>query len=425
MADLTIQDVRAKYPQYSDMSDTQLAGALHQKYYSDMPQEEFNKKIGLKATPSSQKWKTAGGEPKSFTDTLIRGGLEYGGMALGGVVGSGIGPEGTIAGAALGYAGGKTVADKREEMQGKKSQPTDLERASSTGKAVVEGASMEMGGQLIGAGMQKVGQYFAKLAPKWYESALKIPPSVPKEIRDKAVQTGIKGEYLPNDQGLAKLQGDIDSTNKQISSAINQLGKAGKKIDTDSVLKRLDQLKDFYKNAPDPTPYMKQIEDIKAGILKYRGGSIPTNEAQDIKKTIYALNKKHYGEMKGLEVESNKAIARGLKEEIVKQNPVIGELNEKDSALINLEEVLERAVKRIRNYDVVKFGDTVAAVVGAAAGGPGGAAATGTAKHILELPEIKARIAFALSKAGRQIKSRRLPSYIAEKTRKAVMTEND
>lgn len=43
----TVAEVRAQYPQYSDMSDDALAGALHQKFYSDMPRAEFNKKIGL------------------------------------------------------------------------------------------------------------------------------------------------------------------------------------------------------------------------------------------------------------------------------------------------------------------------------------------------------------------------------------------
>lgn len=49
---LTIKDIRQKYPQYNDLSDQQLGDLLHKKYYSDMPKEEFNKKIGLtKVTP--------------------------------------------------------------------------------------------------------------------------------------------------------------------------------------------------------------------------------------------------------------------------------------------------------------------------------------------------------------------------------------
>jgi len=50
----TIAEVRQKYPQYSDLSDTDLAGALHKKFYSDMPVEQFNQKIGLTAPPAQQ-----------------------------------------------------------------------------------------------------------------------------------------------------------------------------------------------------------------------------------------------------------------------------------------------------------------------------------------------------------------------------------
>jgi hypothetical protein len=58
MATMSITEVRQNYPEYSDMSDADLASALHTKFYSDMPVEEFNAKIGLApapaATPSSE-----------------------------------------------------------------------------------------------------------------------------------------------------------------------------------------------------------------------------------------------------------------------------------------------------------------------------------------------------------------------------------
>lgn len=47
----TIAEVREKYPQYADLSDEQLAQGLHQKYYSDMPYEQFAHTIGLNAQP--------------------------------------------------------------------------------------------------------------------------------------------------------------------------------------------------------------------------------------------------------------------------------------------------------------------------------------------------------------------------------------
>jgi hypothetical protein len=50
----TITEVRKQYPQYDDLSDDQLAGALHKKFYSDMPVEEFRAKIGLQPPASNR-----------------------------------------------------------------------------------------------------------------------------------------------------------------------------------------------------------------------------------------------------------------------------------------------------------------------------------------------------------------------------------
>ena len=44
----TIAEIRQKYPEYSDLSDEKLARGLHDKFYSDMPYEQFAQKIGLK-----------------------------------------------------------------------------------------------------------------------------------------------------------------------------------------------------------------------------------------------------------------------------------------------------------------------------------------------------------------------------------------
>jgi hypothetical protein len=57
----SISEIRARYPQYDDMSDEDLARALHGKYYSDMPYEDFTAKIGLGQGPTD-----AGAQPQGF-----------------------------------------------------------------------------------------------------------------------------------------------------------------------------------------------------------------------------------------------------------------------------------------------------------------------------------------------------------------------
>lgn len=44
---MNLQQIRQQYRQYDDLSDTQLAGLLREKFYPDLSQEDFNKRIGL------------------------------------------------------------------------------------------------------------------------------------------------------------------------------------------------------------------------------------------------------------------------------------------------------------------------------------------------------------------------------------------
>jgi hypothetical protein len=45
----TIADFRRQYPQYDDMSDVELADAIHKKYYSDLPKADVFKRLEVKA----------------------------------------------------------------------------------------------------------------------------------------------------------------------------------------------------------------------------------------------------------------------------------------------------------------------------------------------------------------------------------------
>jgi hypothetical protein len=59
MAD--IKQLRAKYPQYNDMTDEDFADKFHAKYYSDMPIEDFDRKVGLQRKSTIQKFAEGAG----------------------------------------------------------------------------------------------------------------------------------------------------------------------------------------------------------------------------------------------------------------------------------------------------------------------------------------------------------------------------
>lgn len=70
----TLADIRAKYPgAYDDMDDEALASALHLKFYSDMPRDEFDAKIGLQ--PAAK-------EVDMLSDVIKSGGI---GVVQGGI----------------------------------------------------------------------------------------------------------------------------------------------------------------------------------------------------------------------------------------------------------------------------------------------------------------------------------------------------
>lgn len=48
----SIDELRTKYPQYKDMSDQEFADKFYAKYYSDMPRDQFDAKMGLAPQPT-------------------------------------------------------------------------------------------------------------------------------------------------------------------------------------------------------------------------------------------------------------------------------------------------------------------------------------------------------------------------------------
>lgn len=67
----TLQEIRQKHPEYDDLSDADLAGRLHEKFYSDLPRDEFNARIGLQSS----------GQPQMSSDE--RGALDIAARARG------------------------------------------------------------------------------------------------------------------------------------------------------------------------------------------------------------------------------------------------------------------------------------------------------------------------------------------------------
>lgn len=78
----TIAEIRQKFPQYEDLSDTELADKLHARFYSDMPRDEFNAKVGLSA-PTAQDYgrRAMASVDTMFAPQAVEGGPQDDGIA--------------------------------------------------------------------------------------------------------------------------------------------------------------------------------------------------------------------------------------------------------------------------------------------------------------------------------------------------------
>lgn len=238
------------------------------------------------------------------------------------------------------------------------------------------------------------------LPERLYGSAVKFSTTLKPEARAARIKTGIIERIVPSKEGLSKLRDTVEGVNNEIKGIINNASKTGDTLKADEIITRLDDLKSFYSNAAAPQNFIDDIDKLAEQFKGFHGESIPVETAQKIKQTTYQIIRKHYGELKSVSIEGQKAIARGIKEELVLKYPELAKLNARESSLLSLEESIVKAVSRLENRDMIGIGSTIATTAGTAATGvPHAGLLTGIGRALWDHPKVKSRIAFALQTA--------------------------
>jgi len=308
---------------------------------------------------------------------------------------------------------------------------------AATAGGVVGGIGLgELAGPIVGpaAEMMKRGAGRAVLLGKTpemaYESALKPSTTLPQAQRTSIVQTGLQNEIPVSKGGLEKLGDLIDDYNNKIGKVISS--DPTRPVDPNAVATRVDSAKARFANQVNAQPDLNAIEASRqqflseqgakpavppkpTGVLDAQGKPIMTAgtpatpappmdaaNAQTMKQGTYSVLKGKFGEQGSAAVEAQKALARGLKEEIANQFPEINGLNAAESRLLDMQPVLERAVNRVSNHQLVGIGTPVAGAAAKAVTGSGAAGAVAsTLKAVLDNPAVKSRLAIAVSKGAK------------------------
>jgi hypothetical protein len=269
-----------------------------------------------------------------------------------------------------------------------------------------------------------------------YESALKPSTTIGQADRAAMVQTGLQNAIPVSKAGVEKLGDLIDDLNGKIKATIAQ--DPTRPIDPNAVATRIQPTLDRFGNQVVAQPDLNAIEATRQQFLAERGarpgtpgtGPRPTGlldaqgkpimsqgtpakppqpappmnaaDAQAMKQGTYGILKGKYGEQGSATVEAQKALARGLKEEIATQFPEISNLNAAEGKLLDLQPVLERAVNRISNHQVIGIGTPVAgAATTAVTGSTNLGKVAMVAKAVLDNPNVKSHLAIAVSKGAK------------------------
>jgi hypothetical protein len=181
-----------------------------------------------------------------------------------------------------------------------------------------------------------------KPAEKLMQSAVK--PSI-SDLKSgdagKAISTMLDEGIYPTQGGMAKASTLADDLEKQVQSAIAQ---SNARV---GVAAAGSRLRDPYNRALNQVNPQGDLAAIRSVWDEFRTSpqiagktDIPVQLAQELKKGTYrALGNKAYGEVGAASVEAQKALARGLREEISKAVPQIADPLKREAALMNVKDV--------------------------------------------------------------------------------------
>lgn len=237
-----------------------------------------------------------------------------------------------------------------------------------------------------------------KIADVLAQSALKPGlRSIIKDVRagkavPDVVRAMIKEGVNPTPAGISKVNAFIEATNDEIYDAVSSL--KGETISPSKVAGRVDRTERAARGQAVPLEDTKIVQGNRDQFLNHemttkRGqigtqsvpstilgadgkaafttqvpvmGRVPKNmtplEAHEMKVDTYrSLQSKNYGDLKSVDIESQKALALGLKEEVAHAAAEAGvditKLNAREGMLIELKEAMAKRVALAGNRDPV------------------------------------------------------------------------
>jgi hypothetical protein len=161
-----------------------------------------------------------------------------------------------------------------------------------------------------------------------------------------AINTLLEKGINPNEAGIEKLKDQITKLDFEIKTVLAKSPETIRKGDVGKeLLNQFNELKRIAGSTDDLSIIQKAWMDFRNAPALAGQTDIPVALAHDIKVGKYAQLSKKYGELGSIQTQAQKALARGLKEEIAKKVPaVVGPLAEQSKLLTTMKVAERRAL---------------------------------------------------------------------------------
>jgi hypothetical protein len=208
-------------------------------------------------------------------------------------------------------------------------------------------------GKVAGSAGNAINNTLSSASKSLMQSALK--PTLKQRQSgeaDRAIRTLLDEGLNATKGGVEQLQSRVSTINDDVA---NLIANSDKTIDKQAVIDALSGTRAKFGNQVSPTNDLNAIEGIADDFKNHpaiAAGVIPVQQAQDLKQGTYKILQGKYGETGSAATEAQKALARGLKEQIAVAHPEISALNKRESDLINALGVTERRALLDENKNV-------------------------------------------------------------------------
>lgn len=255
-----------------------------------------------------------------------------------------------------------------------------------------------MRAKITNAAQQTANELYSKAIRPGYTAGSKTPT----ELR-ALVDTGLQNAIPVTEEGAGKIAGLFDQFNKARETAAGEAAQRGVKVDPWKVADYTKGVEKRFGLQVNPDSDLRDVRGVRDEFLDNNPTPIAADRAEALKEGTYqaiaAKSESAYGKLGPAKVETMKALAYGLKEELNAQIPELASLNAQQAKLYDLQPILEKAINKSASSSSGLKGLVTTGVVKSVTNNPTMAVAAGVLEKVLADPGVRSRMAIAITKA--------------------------